>query len=61
MPIKNAQQLLTTAQTYREMCADCNDVRLRAALILLADEFKREAEILEAGQNQDGATDRLDI
>jgi hypothetical protein len=52
---RNAQQLRTTAQTYRDMCADGDDVRLKAALILLADEFEPEAEILETCQNDDGA------
>jgi len=36
------------------MCAEGGDPELEAALMLVADEFEREAESLEARQNCDG-------
>ena len=44
---------------YRDMCAHGGDPQLQAALILLADEFEREAERLEARQNSNETIDRL--
>jgi hypothetical protein len=48
---KNAQQLLEAAQNYRNMCAEGGDPQLIAALMLLADEFTREAESLDTREN----------
>jgi hypothetical protein len=56
---RNAQQLRKAAQMYRDMCAHGGDPQLQAALILLADEFEREAERLEARQNSNETIDRL--
>ena len=54
---KDFHQLLDAARKYRNMSADGDDPHLKAALILLADEFEREAEGLEADQN--GVPDKL--
>ena len=56
---RNAQQLRRVAQMCRNMCAYRGDPQLQAALILLADEFKREPESLEARQNSNETIDRL--
>jgi hypothetical protein len=50
---KNAQQLREAAQNYRNMCAEGGDPELKAALMLLADEFEREAESPDARENCD--------
>jgi hypothetical protein len=44
MAKKGAHELREAARNYRDMCADCGDMQLKAALLLLADEFEREAE-----------------
>jgi hypothetical protein len=59
MAIKNAQQLREAAKIYRGMCARDGDPALKAALMLLADDFEREAKILDARQNSDGTVDPL--
>jgi hypothetical protein len=50
MPKRNAKQLRKAAQQYREMGTGDGDPAFKAGLILLADEFEREAdEVSESG------------
>jgi hypothetical protein len=47
MAIRTRQELRDTALEFREMAAAAGDVRLRDALLLVAEEFEREAAPLE--------------
>jgi hypothetical protein len=54
MEMRNACQLRKLAKKYREMAAGDGDPTLRSGLMLLADEFDREAVIIDAREGPDG-------
>jgi hypothetical protein len=41
--------LRSRAKNYRSLALECDDAQLKVALLLLAEEFEREAEDAEAG------------
>ena len=59
MAIKNASELREAAQLYRDMCLGDGDPAFKEALMLLADEFEREAESKDTRKNRHGSGDNL--
>jgi hypothetical protein len=59
MAMKNASELREAAQRYRDMCVGDGDPAFKEALMLLADEFEREAESKDTRKNSDGSGDHL--
>ncbi len=49
MAERTAAELRAQAKEFREMAASGSDPRLQEALLLVAEEFEREAERLETG------------
>ena len=47
MAVRTPAELRASAERFREMAAEGDDPRLRAALLLVAEEFEREAERIE--------------
>ena len=54
MAIRTAQELRDNAKEFREMAQAGGDPRLRAALLLVAEEFEAEAARLEGLTDQPG-------
>jgi hypothetical protein len=48
MAVRTPAELRTSAEHFREMASEGEDPRLHAALLLVADEFEREAARVEA-------------
>ena len=56
MAICSGQELRDKALVFREMANDGSDFHLKAALLLVAEEFEREAERVEAVAAASSAT-----
>jgi hypothetical protein len=54
MALRSPQEMRDSAKEFREMASQGADIRLQAALLLVAEEFDREAERLE-GMADDSA------
>jgi hypothetical protein len=55
MAQRTASELRISAAQLREMAAEGSDVQLHAALLLVAEEFEREADRLDGIATKDGA------
>jgi hypothetical protein len=53
MALRTPTQLRDSAQEFREMALLGDDIRLQAALLLIAEEFESEADRLAAGRRQE--------
>jgi hypothetical protein len=54
MAIRSIQELQDAASGFREMATTGSDIKLREALLLVAEEFEREAARLEGTTIQAG-------
>jgi hypothetical protein len=52
MAMRTAAELRVSAKRFREMAVEGDDPGLRAALLLVADEFEREANKIEAANTE---------
>jgi hypothetical protein len=50
MAERTAAELRAQAKGFREMAASCSDPRLEEALLLVAEEFEREAAMPDASE-----------